>query len=276
MENNPPTLGWKIARLLVARSKEHAFLDHAWIGPLFALIPRRFRQGLALRLLSLSPHYWVYQWTNKYPRGMPRYKIIGAEYERNAVSRRELCEKLLRRYLRPEMTVLDFGCGPGFLAKAASAYVKCVVASDVSRGAIACARQLNHADNLKYVVNPLGNLKNIPTASIDLVYSFAVFQHLRKEQTESFFREFVRVLKPTARGVCHMILKQPGDARASDPSQGGWIRRRVNLRMVYYTPAEAADMAQRAGLHDIAITPIASLADMEDDIGKEQFLTFTN
>ncbi len=143
---------------------------------------------LALRLLSLSPHYWVYQWTNRYPPYCTRQQILAAEYERNAASRQQLCDNLLRPYLRPEMTVLDFGCGPGFLAKAVSACVSRVIATDVSRGVIACAQQINAADNLRYVVNGLSDLENVDTSSIDFVYSFAVFQHLTKDQSLAFFQ----------------------------------------------------------------------------------------
>lgn len=58
---------------------------------------------------------------------------------------------------------------------------------------IACARQLNPGSNVSYVRNGLSDLDAIPDAAVDLVYSFAVFQHLRKKQTLAFFREFVRL-----------------------------------------------------------------------------------
>jgi cyclopropane fatty-acyl-phospholipid synthase-like methyltransferase len=206
---------------------------------------------------------------------MSRRSILEAEFQRNAASRQELCDKLLERYLTSTFVVLDFGCGPGFLAKAASAKVHRVIASDVSRGVIACARMLNGADNVDYVVNSYSGLENVARASIDLVYSFAVFQHLLKTQAALFFAEFSRVLKPGACGVCHVILKEADESRAPDDSQGNWVRQRVNLRMVYYTPGELIALAQEAGLRDITVTPVASLADMDDDIGNEHLLTFS-
>lgn len=273
-EKHPPTLAWRLAKFAIARSKDHAFLDRIWISSLFRLAPRRWRRWLALRMLSLSPHYWIYQWTNKYAPELSRRQIIEAEYERNAASRRELRDKLLARHLRPEMTVLDFGCGPGFLAKAVSPHVRRVLACDVSRGVIACARQLNHAENIEYLVNPLADLRLIPDASVDLTFSFAVFQHLLREQAAGFFREFARVLKLGGTGVCHVILKESGEPRVEDPSRGGWIRRQTNLRMVYYTPDEIREVASRAGLRDVTIRRVDSLAEMGDDIGSEQLLLF--
>jgi SAM-dependent methyltransferase len=273
MQQSPGML-WKLARLLIASSKDHAFLDRAWIAHLMRVTPRRLRAPLALRLLSLSPHYWVYQWTGMYPAGCTRTQILHAEYARNAASRKEICDKLLRRFLRPEMTALDFGCGPGFLAKEVSAHVAGVVACDVSRGVVACAREINSAANLRYVANGLTDLGAVPSATIDFAYSFAVFQHLTKTQSLAFFREFARVLRPGGTAACHTILKEPGEPRAADPSAGGWMARRVNLRMVYFTPAEIVESLQAAGFHDVKITPIATLADIRDDIGHEQLVTF--
>lgn len=273
-ENHTPTLAWRLGRLLIASSKDHAFLDRGWIAGLTKLTPPKLRAALSLRLLSLSPHYWVYQWSNLYPAACTRREILDAEYARNAASRKEICDKLLQRFLRPEMTVLDFGCGPGFLAKEVSPHVSSVIASDVSRGVIACAKEINAAENLRYVTNGLSSLDNVANATVDFVYSFAVFQHLTKDQSRAFFREFARVLKPGGSGVCHTILKEAEDPRAIDPSAGGWLARRVNLRMVYFTPAEITDTLARAGLRDVTITPIASLADIRDDIGHEQLVTF--
>src|SRR4030042_6477172 len=105
------------------------------------------------------------------------------------------------------MTALEFGCGAGFLARQASEHVRKVFATGVSRGVIACAGHLNAAPNVSYVRNGLSDLHAIADASIDLVYSFAVFQHLRKKQTLAFFKEFARVLKPGGLGVCHTILR---------------------------------------------------------------------
>jgi len=259
-------------RFLIASSKQHAFLDRAWIPWLFSITPSIWRKGLALRLLSLSPHYWVYQWTQKYATVSRRRALI-AEYERNLLSRLELCDKLLAPLLEREMKVLDFGCGPGFLAKAASAHVLHVTATDISRGVIACAKELNSASNLTYRVNSPSCLKGIRDGEIDLVYSFAVFQHLLKEDAETFLREFLRVLKPGGKIACHMILKEHGEPRASDPSAGNWIKQRVNLRMVYFTTAEAIALFHKAGFVDVRVAMVNSLANVNDDIGREQLVT---
>lgn len=104
------------------------------------------------------------------------------------------------------------------------------------------------------------------------VYSFAVFQHLRKKQTLAFFKEFARVLKPAGLGVCHTILREPDEAKEHDPN--GWIQKRVMLRMVYYSKAEVAELLAKAGFTDVRTDDVSSLADIDDDIGVEQLVTF--
>lgn len=274
-EDRTPPRGWKLARALIARSKQHAFLDRPWIGWLLGATPRRLRRPLALRLLSLSPHYWVYQWSSRYPVEYRRGAVLEHEFERNARSRRQICDALLRRFVRPTDAVLDFGCGPGFLARAISPHVARVVAADVSRGVIACARCLNPAPNLRYLANRASDLSAVPNASIDLAYSFAVFQHLLLEQTEGFLREFARILKPGGRALYHTILKVPGaDQYTGEPDSGRWLDRDVNLRMVYLSADEIRSLLARLGFVNVSIEPISSLCDIDDDIGREHLVRF--
>jgi cyclopropane fatty-acyl-phospholipid synthase-like methyltransferase len=266
-----------VLQLLIAGSKNHAFLDRAWIPWLVRLTPRPLRQRLSLSLLGLSNHYWVYQWTDYYAPELRRGEILRHEFERNASSRQEICDKLLRRFVRPDMTVLDFGCGPGFLARLVSAHVKQVIATDVSRGVLACARVLNPAGNLTYVQNGLADLRRVADASIDLLYSIAVVQHLTKEQNRAFFKEFARVLKPNGTGAVHANIL-PENAEKSprfDADTGNWISKRVKLRMDYFTPSEVTRLLGEAGFSHVRITRIDTLTDIDDDIGNEHLVTFS-
>ena len=267
-----PSKWWKLQRFLIASSKNHAFLDRFWAPWLFAFVPRAKRRDFALHLLSFSPHYWIYQWSDKYSPDSSREEILEGECRRNADSRRVLCEKLLTRYVKPQMTVLDFGCGPGFLARCTSEHVAQVIASDVSRGVVACAQHLNPAPNLKYVANGVADLRVVENEKVDLVYTFAVFQHLQKTQAAAFLAEFARVLKPGGMGVVHTIFKPAEEAREYDPK--GWVEKRVMLRMVFYTEQELRSMIQDAGFDDIEVNLVSSLVDIDDDIGQENLVTF--
>lgn len=264
--------GWfKLWQLVAAGSKGHAFLDRAWIGALLRLCPRPWRRGLALRLLGLSPHYFVLQWTNRYPQTeYTRPQVLESEFRRNVESRREVVAKVLRRFLRPGQAVLDFGCGPGFMAREVAAHVGRVVGTDVSRGAVACGRALNAAPNLTLVANRSADLRRFADAEFDLVYSFAVFQHLTREQAARFWCEFRRVLKPGGTGVCHLILREEG--REAHPA--GWFGSRTLVRMVYYTEAEVRKVLWRCGFTRVEVRRIDTLTDIDDDIGAEHLVTF--
>ena len=258
----------------IARSRDHAFLDRAWIGWLLRATPRGLRTPLALRLLSLSPHYWVYQWTRRYPAECSRGTILAREFARNADSRREIYDKILLRFVRPGKTVLDFGCGPGFLAKRRPPTPRRSSGWTSPAGRSRVRRSSARPRTSPTCANGPTDLSVIADGSVDLVYSFAVFQHLKREQTLAFFREFGRVLRPHGEGVFHTILKKDDEEQYAGDPGGGWLEKNVHLRMVYLSADEIAGLLDQAGFVDVRIRPIDALADIEDDIGREHLVTF--
>jgi cyclopropane fatty-acyl-phospholipid synthase-like methyltransferase len=204
---------------------------------------------------------------------MKRRQVLQKEFERNASSRQELCEKLLQPFLHTGMTVLDFGCGVGFLARSISPHVARVIAADVSRGVLACARQLNPAKNVSYVRNGLTDLRAVLDQSVDFIYSFAVFQHLRKEQSAGFAKEFARVLRPGGSGILHTILSDPSDG-PTVWEQKSWVAQRVHVRMVYFSADELRALLQKAGLRAVKIARVRDIAEVDDDIGEQHVVMF--
>ncbi len=59
LHHHRPGRAWRLMRLMIAGSKDHAFLDRVWVARLLRSCPADKRRSLALRLLSLSPHYWI-------------------------------------------------------------------------------------------------------------------------------------------------------------------------------------------------------------------------
>jgi len=94
-----------------------------------------------------------------------------------------------------------FGCGPGYLAQEVAKYCKKVLAVDISCGTIACAKELNNSDNISYYTNDGKGLSMLNASSVDLIYSFAVVQHLHEELFEKILQDFFSCFK-TSRESC--------------------------------------------------------------------------
>lgn len=268
-----PSRAFRLARFLFARSAQQRFLDSACVAPLLSLTPPSLRRALALRLLALSPHYFIYQFGAHYPAGTPRRDVLAREARRVAESRRALCAGLLRPYLRPEMTVLDFGSGTGSLAWELSRHVAQVLACDVSRGVSACARVLHPAANVRYLTNPPGGLRPLGDASVDFVVSLAVLQHLSTPEVLVFLREFARVLRPTGQALCHVVLCDPDEPRQwLNFEPRGRRMRGLRPRMRCFEPHELLATARLAGFEQARLFAVRERLASADDIGGEHVL----
>jgi SAM-dependent methyltransferase len=113
------------------------FLGARWVERVVDGAPESARERVALRFLALSPHYF-------YDRDLV------AEASRNRQSRQILADGLVVPHLAPDARVLDYGCGPGYLAAAVAGQAAHVAAVDISRGMLACARVLNGRPNVTY------------------------------------------------------------------------------------------------------------------------------
>ncbi len=92
---------------------------------------------------------------------------------------------------------LDFGCGVGRLTQALAEHFASVTGVDIAEPMITQARHFNqHGDRCRFVHNTGGDLATFADASMDLVYSSIVLQHIPSEFARGYLREFARVLRP--------------------------------------------------------------------------------
>lgn len=99
---------------------------------------------------------------------------------------------------RKDMSVLEIGCGIGRLMKPLASFFKDVSGIDISE------RMLDEAKSYmagvpNYKTHYVGHDGNFPVddASMHLVYSIIVFQHIHtKETIHKYFKETYRALKP--------------------------------------------------------------------------------
>jgi ubiquinone/menaquinone biosynthesis C-methylase UbiE len=100
--------------------------------------------------------------------------------------------------LRPDMRLLDVGCGPGSITRGFAERLPSgqVVGLDLSRETLAAAREDAAARGLDNVVYQEGSVYDLPflDGSFDVVYAHQVLQHLR--EPSGALREMLRVLRP--------------------------------------------------------------------------------
>jgi len=121
------------------------------------------------------------------------------KYSRRAVGDEAAYQKKLevtRKYLQPDMEVLEIGCGTGSTAIAHAPFVKHIRASDLSTRMIEIGRDRAKAagiDNVTFEALSVDAL-DVPDASIDVVMAHNLLHLL--EDKEQVIADIHRMLKP--------------------------------------------------------------------------------
>ena len=178
-------------------------------------------------------------------------------------------------HLTERAHVLDYGCGPGYLAAAVADKAAHVDAVDISRGVLACARTLNGRPNIS-CLTPGELVRRSVTA--DVAYSFAVAQHL---QTPVLTR-MLSIISGQVRsgGVLLLHFAVPGQVWRTeagwlaDRSLAGRARLRYGLNCFGRSPAEMTDLVARNGFTDVSVRCLSGCANLPaDDIAEQHLLT---
>ncbi|HKL51507.1 MAG TPA: class I SAM-dependent methyltransferase [Wenzhouxiangellaceae bacterium] len=141
---------------------------------------------------------------------------------------RQLIESLARMEMTPTFgTALDFGCGTGRLSAALAGSFDRVVAVDISRAMLARARaETAELGNIEFVHNAVDDLSMLEDASVDLIYSNIVLQHIPFDSQKNYVKEFARVLAPGGAAV----FQAPGAHDLSSPI--GWVHALAGNRIM--------------------------------------------
>lgn len=252
----------RLVAITAASAGEQNFLGARWVPVVLAATPQRLRTDAALRLLALSPHYFA-----------PGQRIRHSEAERNRQTRQVLADEVLARYLHPDDDVLDVGCGPGYLAAAVAPRVHSVTAVDVSPGVLACARILNPAPNLEYrTVDEFTRTRR----DVDVVYSFAVVQHLTDEVFARALRDWHAALRPGGLLILHVVVDDPQwrtEAQwRADRGLVGRVKFRFGLNCFGRTAEQVRGLAAAAGFGELELVPMATVVDVDDDVARQHLL----
>lgn len=253
------------------------FLGAAWIQTLLKRVSSSKKRIWALRILSLSPHYFINTDEPEF-KGMSNDEYLEAAFKIAIDSRRKIYEHILKPYLSADFKVLDYGCGPGFLAKAVSPHVQSVYALDISSGVLACSQILNAAPNIEYITADEKGLKSIADESIDVIYSFAVAQHLTDEILEMVLENCRKKLKSGGLLFLHIQLQEDGwrteEEWKSDLTVQGKIKYRYGLHCFWRTEEKYLKMVSEHGFEQPKIAPVKNLINEDfDDIYHQHLLT---
>ena len=111
---------------------------------------------------------------------------------------------VLERYIPSGVKVLEIGPGGGRWTGALIARSQKFTAVDISASCIeVCRKKFAAETKASFMVGSGSDLKDIPDASVDALWSFDVFVHINLAELQAYAAEFRRVLAPGAIGVIH-------------------------------------------------------------------------
>jgi ubiquinone/menaquinone biosynthesis C-methylase UbiE len=108
--------------------------------------------------------------------------------------------------LKGAETILDFGCGTGRLSEFMARDFRKVVGVDISSTMITQGRErLKELKNVE-LFEIDGQSIPLPDKSVDLVFSYLVFQHIKeREMVRNAFKDIYRVLTPN--GIFKVLMR---------------------------------------------------------------------
>lgn len=124
---------------------------------------------------------------------------IAERYSKQPIENESAYQKKLqitRECFRPDMEVLEFGCGTGSTAIAHSPYVKHIQAIDISSKMIEIAQRKADAENVKNVTFMRSTIDefSVPDQTLDAVLGFSILHLLGNK--EEVIAKVYKMLKP--------------------------------------------------------------------------------
>lgn len=152
--------------------------------------------------------------------------------------------RLLGSFLERDTTVLEIGAGNLALARAMAPYVKIVVALDVSKEFAMALGAV--PSNVAFVLSD-GLSVPVDAASVDLVYSDQLMEHLHPDDAFEQLQNILRALKPGGRYICNTPHRFNGP---HDVSQY-FDQEATGFHLKEYTNRELRALFLRAGFRRV-------------------------
>jgi ubiquinone/menaquinone biosynthesis C-methylase UbiE len=134
-----------------------------------------------------------------------------------------LVADILKRHVPPTFAVmLELGCGAGRMTRSFAQRFKRVVAFDISSKMLELAKSLHgEIDNITWTQGNGVDLSGVPSASMEFVFSYLVFQHLpSKALIRSYISEILRVL--VEGGICLFQFNGTAEKNMNWKGRAAW------------------------------------------------------
>jgi SAM-dependent methyltransferase len=154
----------------------------------------------------------------------------------------------LRRFLEPDATVLDIGCGTGRVMEHLAPWCREVHGIDISERMVQDGRQrLGHLANVRFHHGNGYDLAGFGDGSFDVVYSIVALQHMPRTVAYNYLLESYRVLRRG--GVLWLyvpnLLRDDCFAAFHHFSQPWFVSHPYPMN--FYTPQEISRLLVAAG-----------------------------
>jgi ubiquinone/menaquinone biosynthesis C-methylase UbiE len=158
-----------------------------------------------------------------------------------------------KRWLRPDMTVLEVGPGGGKWTVRIAPLVKKVIVLDVASEMLRRTRERCEAlgiGNVEYIDANGDDFSPVADQSIDMFFSYDVFVHIALEDTFPYAAEIARVLQPGAISVCHYAVGNRADSFGRIEMHNDWYRGQAHTlgQYYYFSPETLTRMYEHVGL----------------------------
>jgi SAM-dependent methyltransferase len=175
--------------------------------------------------------------------------IVANSDERDYRSSGRAEAEALRRFLGPDATVLDIGCGTGRVMEHLAPWCREVHGIDISERMVQGGRErLEHLPNVRFHHGNGYDLAGFEDGSFEVVYSIVALQHMPRTVAYNYLLESHRVLRQG--GVLWLyvpnLLRDDAFAAFHHFSQPWFVSHPYPMN--FYTPQEISRLLVAAGL----------------------------
>lgn len=160
---------------------------------------RRINYEISNTLPGFNTKYYNHkEWTNY------NWNNGGEEWTVSEQWKKALIDRTIYKYFAPQKTILEIGPGAARWSVTLAKMAKHLTLLDLTEVSInLCKEKLKAYHNCQFIVGSGDNLALLPNQSIDYIWSYDVFVHIAPNDTESYIKEFARVMKTNGIAIIH-------------------------------------------------------------------------